>query len=121
MGEVTFISPITSDRLDTGAYSEVSAAQLGIPAPRATPVSSRQSTNWPGEAASAVQAVATPIRAMAAVSMVRRPNRSPSGPITPEPSEMPITTADRASPKLDGGSAQALAREGTARAITWMS
>ncbi len=68
-----------------------------------------------------MQAVAIPIRAMAAVSMVRRPKRSPSGPISPEPAEMPITTADSARPKLDGGKAQALAREGTARAITWMS
>ncbi len=121
IGEVTFISPMTKERLPTGAYSEVRAAQLGMPAPSARPVSSRQSTNWPGVAARAVQAVARPIRVMAPVSRVRRPNRSPRGPMIPEPMEMPITTAERARPKLDGGRDQALAREGTARAITWMS
>ncbi len=120
-GEVTFISPITNDRLASGAYSEVRAAQLGIPAPRATPVRRRQATNWPGVAARAVQAVATPMVVMAPTSMALRPNRSPSGPMTPEPREMPITTAESARPKLEAGRDQALARDGTARAITWMS
>ncbi len=121
MGEVTFIRPMTIERCDSGAYSEVRAAQLGMPAPSAKPVSNRQATNWFGVAASAVQAVATPMVTSAAISIARRPMRSPSGPITPAPTEIPITTAESARPKLDGGRDHDFAREGTVSAITWMS
>ena len=34
---------------------------------------------------------------------------------------MPMTTADRAQPKLDAGKDQPWANDGTARAMTWMS
>ncbi len=121
IGVATFISPMTNERLATGAYSEVSAAQLGIPAPSAMPVARRQNVNSPGDVASAVAHVSRPTQAIVITSMVRRPKRSPSGPSNPEPAVMPMTTAESAKPKLDGGNDQACDSDGTASAITWMS
>ena len=68
--------------------------------------------------ANAVQAVAMPIRIIAATSMVLRPMRSPSGPSIPAPKVIPITTAESASPKLASGKPQLFASDGTASAIT---